>query len=229
MKTVFITGADRGIGFAICQEFLEHGWSVFAGQFLQSWKDLEKLQEKYKEALTLVPLNVAERESIYLAAEQVEKKTEKLDILVNCAGIGAGDSPAGILQMYKVNTLGPMCMTEAFLPLLKRGMGRLCFVSSEAGSISVAHRKDDLGYCMSKAALNMAVRLMFNRLSGEGYTFRLYHPGWVNSYMGGDVKSTEGTYEPEDTAKTAYKAFTQQREWEDVLAMTDIKEEIWPF
>ncbi len=74
-------------------------------------------------------------------------------------------------------------------------MKRLCFVSSEAGSITVAHRKDGYAYCMSKASLNMAVKLMFNELRPQGYTFRLYHPGWVNSYMGGDQKGTSGKYE----------------------------------
>lgn len=229
MKTVFITGADRGIGFAICRKFLENGWMVFAGQFMARWNDLKELKEKYPQSMVLVPLDVSERESVYQAAEAVREKNGKLDILINCAGIGLGDEPEALLGMYKVNTLGSMCMVEAFLPLLKKGMGRICFVSSEAGSISVAHRTDSFGYCMSKTALNMAVRLMFNQLQKEGYTFRLYHPGWVNSYMGGDVKSTEGTYEPEDTAKTAYKTFTQERSWEDVLVMTDIEEEMWPF
>ena len=37
MKTVFITGADRGIGNAMCEQFLEHGWKVFAGQFMPRW------------------------------------------------------------------------------------------------------------------------------------------------------------------------------------------------
>ena len=40
-------------------------------------------------------------------------------------------------------------------------------------------------YCVSKAMLNMTVRLMFNELRPEGYTFRVYHPGWVRSYMSG--------------------------------------------
>lgn len=61
------------------------------------------------------------------------------------------------------------------------GMKRLCFVSSEAGAVSVAHREDLSSYCMSKTALNMAQRLMFNQLQPMGYSFRLFHPGWVRS------------------------------------------------
>ena len=55
----------------------------------------------------------------------------------------------------------------------KGSMKRLCFVSSEAGSISRSDRESWFGYCMSKAALNMGVRLLHNNLRSAGYTFRM--------------------------------------------------------
>lgn len=229
MKTVFITGADRGIGLALCKCFLDGGYQVFAGQYMSRWKELEQLQENFPDRLVLVSLDVSSDESVKNAAKQVAEQTRSLDMLINCAGVAIGDEPEQIRTMFNINSLGPMRMVEAFLPLMKEGDKRLCFVSSEAGSISVAHRKGVYGYGMSKSALNMAVRLMFNRLRKEGYIFRLYHPGWVKSYMAGDVKSTIGTYEPEETARVAYETFTEDRDWEDVLVMTDICREMWPF
>lgn len=229
MQTVFITGADRGVGFALCKCFLEGGWKVFAGQFMPRWKELEELKAEYGEAISLIPLDVSDVDSIKKAAELVAQETECLDMLVNCAGIAVGKEPEEIKRLYKVNVLGPMCMVESFLPLMQKGLKRLCFVSSEAGSISVAHREGIYPYGMSKTSLNMAVRLMFNQLRGEGYTFRLYHPGWVKSYMMGDVKSTQGKYEPEETAAVAYQSFIEDRQWEDVLMMTDVQKEVWPF
>lgn len=47
MKSVFITGADRGIGFALCRCFLESGWMVFAGCFMKDWMELDALKEEY--------------------------------------------------------------------------------------------------------------------------------------------------------------------------------------
>lgn len=229
MRTVFVTGADRGIGLALCQFFLQDGWKVYAGQFLSHWRELEELKSRYSEQLSLIPLDVSQPESIKKAAESVKQETDCLDMLVNCAGIFGGDEPDSIRKMYRVNAMGPMCMVESFLPLMQKGLKRLCFVSSEAGSISVAHRTNTYGYGMSKASLNMVVRLMFNELRGEGYTFRLYHPGWVRSYMLGEVKSVEGKYEPEETAEVAFKTFVEDREWEDVLVMTDVLNEMWPF
>ena len=227
MKSVLITGADRGIGFALCRCFLENGWRVFAGRFMKDWLELDGLKTAYGGRLSLVDLDVGSGESVRLAAEAVGRQADCLDMLVNCAGISrsGGDATAGCLN---VNALGPVRMVEAFLPLMEGGEKTLCFVSSEAGSITLAHRDGGIPYCVSKTCLNMAVRLMFERLQPQGYRFRLYHPGWVRTYMSGH-KSAEGNFEPEETAAAAYRQFTSSRNWEDVLVMSDISDEIWPF
>jgi NAD(P)-dependent dehydrogenase (short-subunit alcohol dehydrogenase family) len=118
---------------------------------------------------------------------------------------------------------------EAFLPLMDRGrLKRLCFVSSEAGSIDRAERTSWFGYCMSKAALNMEVKILFNHLLPEGYTFRVYHPGWIRSYMGG-MKNMEAPLEPEEAAAKAIPIFLGQREDEDRLVMVDYDGNEWPW
>ncbi len=230
MKTVFITGADRGVGFALSRIFAENGWRVFAGKFLDYWKELDELKKQFPETVELIPLNVGSTQSVQEAAKTVSQKTDTVDVLVNCAGISRGEGEEAFRQIVNVNAVGAMRMVEAFLPLMQKGEKRLCFVSSEAGSITVAHRKGEAPYYpMSKSALNMAVKLMFNELRPKGYSFRLYHPGWVNSYMGGDVKSTRGKYEPEQAAMPAFKQFTGHRDWEDALVMTDVENQAWPF
>lgn len=229
MKTVMITGADRGVGFALCQYFAEGGWRVFAGQYMPEWKELEKLKKQYGDQVVMIPLDVGSTDSVKAAAKQTAQETENLDILINCAGISGMSDDRNVLNaVFNVNTLGALRMVEAFLPLMENGMKRLCFVSSEAGCVALAHRTDSFSYCMSKRALNMEVKLMFNKLAPEGYTFRLYHPGWVRSYMMG-TKSTVGNFEPEETAQVAYRQFTENRNWEDILAMTDVSDEVWPY
>lgn len=228
MKSVLITGADRGIGFALCRQFLENGWRVFAGQFMKDWQELDALKAEYPERLSLIGLNVGDEASVSNAADEVAKQTAALDMLVNCAGIFKNKDRADAMDSLQINSLGPIRMVEAFLPLMEGGEKRLCFFSSEAGSITLAHRQGDFSYCISKSCLNMAVKLMFNELQPLGYRFRLYHPGWVKTYMGGE-KSTIGNFEPEETAKVAYRQFTSDRDWEDVLVLTDVSDEIWPF
>lgn len=228
MKTVFITGADRGVAYSLCEEFLAGGWRVLAGQFMPQWSQLAELKTKYPDALHLIPLDVSSSESVKDAAAASAELCDHVDLLVSNAGIGGKDDYDGMRKVFSVNTLGAVRMVEAFLPLMQTGMKRLAFVSSEAGIIAVSHRTDGFAYTMSKTALNMVVRRMFRALQPQGFTFRLYHPGWVRSYMMG-TKSTVGNFEPEETAAVAYRQFTADRESEDVLVMTDVSDEMWPY
>lgn len=228
MKTVLITGADRGIGYSLCECFIEGGWYVIAGQYMPEWPQLSALAEKYPEQLAVIPLDVGNTESVQAAAEASAALCDHIDLLVSCAGISGGETYEKMRAVFNVNTLGAVRMTEAFLPLMQTGMKRLAFVSSEAGVISLAHRQDTFTYTMSKTALNMIVRRMFRTLRPLGYTFRLYHPGWVRSYMMGQ-KSTAGNFEPEETAAVAYRQFVTDRSAEDVLVMTDVSGEMWPY
>jgi len=134
-----------------------------------------------------------------------------------------------MLHVYDVNALGPLRVTEAFLPLMDPSdFKRLCFVSSEAGSITRAYRKGLFGYCMSKAALNMAVKILFNDLHPAGYTFRVYHPGWIRSYMLGE-KNKEATFEPEEAAAKAIPIFLDEQEDEGKLTLIDYEGTEWPW
>lgn len=225
MKTVLITGADRGVGLALCEVFLKNGWRVLAGQFMPEWPELQTLQASCPDALHLLPLDVSDTGSVRGAASLVQALGMPVDMLISCAGIARGERRA----VYNVNVVGTMRVAEHFLPLMAGGDKRLCFVSSEAGCVTLAHRTDGFAYTSSKTALNMAVRRMFRTLRPEGFTFRLYHPGWVRSYMGGGEKSTVGNFEPEETAAVAYRQFTQPRAAEDVLVMTDVSDEMWPY
>jgi NAD(P)-dependent dehydrogenase (short-subunit alcohol dehydrogenase family) len=132
-------------------------------------------------------------------------------------------------RLFDVNSLGPLRVVEAFLPLTKGStLKRLCFVSSEAGSISRAERTAWYSYCMSKAALNMGIKILFNHLRPEGYTFRVYHPGWMRSYMSGK-KNLEATLEPEEAAGYAIPIFLEPREDEDRLVLVDYQGQEWPW
>ncbi len=236
-KIVFITGADRGLGFALVKDFLDRGYSVCAGQFMAEWKELDALKKIYKENLFLVPLDVSDLDSINQAYELVSGKVEKIDILINNAGISgsAGDimcleNVERGLRIFQTNCLGPLAVVNTFLPLMLKedAYKRLCFITSEAGSISVCHREDGFIYPMSKSGLNMTVKLLFEQLRGKGFTFRLYNPGWMKSYMSGK-KSTVGKIEPEESSKVAINYFVNDLIHEDVLKVYDNNRMVWPF
>src|SRR5215208_173253 len=236
--TVFITGADRGLGFALCAELLKQDWQVFAGQHKPEWPDLSALAGQYPATLHIEALEVRSVESAQAAAESVAEQTDHLDVLINNAGVSSPTTLrpirepqdyAEMQRMYDVNALGPLRVTEVFQPLLERGsLKRLCFISSEAGSIARSERTAEFGYCMSKAALNMAVKILYNDLSANGYTFRVYHPGWIRSYMSG-VKNMEATFEPEEAAARAIPILLGGRENEEELVLLDHEGNGWPW
>jgi NAD(P)-dependent dehydrogenase (short-subunit alcohol dehydrogenase family) len=230
-----VTGADRGLGLALCAGLLDRGWRVYAGQNMPDWPELSTLAEAHVDALCVIPLDVSSTLSVQAAAHTVGEEVDHVDLLVNNAGISAGKGElrgeideAAMHRAYDVNSIGPIRMVDAYLPLTDAGMRRLAFVSSEAGSIGSSHRKAQLGYCMSKAALNMAVKIMFNRLRPEGYTFRLYHPGWMRTYMSG-TRNPNADLEPEEAAGRALPFFLEDRQDEDHLVMIDYRGQVWPW
>jgi NAD(P)-dependent dehydrogenase (short-subunit alcohol dehydrogenase family) len=239
VQTALVTGADRGLGLALSAGLLYLGWRVFAGQFMPDWPELTALAQRHPDQLACIALDVSDDDSVRAAAQAVSASTDHLDLLINNAGILA---PSGrrdtiresqdysqIQRMINVNALGPVRVVEAFLPLMDAGkFKRLCFVSSEAGSVGASKRTGWLGYCMSKAALNMAVKNLHNELYAEGYTFRLYHPGWMRTYMSG-VKNTRADLEPEEAAESALPFFLEDREDEGRLALMDNAGREWPF
>lgn len=239
-RIALVTGADRGLGQALCAGLLAQGWRVVAGQYMPEWPELAQLKAQSAGRLLIVPLDVASDESVRSAAQRAGELVDHIDLLINNAGVG---SPTGqrtirepqdyaeMQRMINVNALGPLRVVEAFLGLTDRGsMKRLCFVSSEAGSIARSTRTAMYGYCMSKAALNMGVKILFNHLRPEGYSFRVYHPGWMRTYMRG-FKNMEADMEPQEAAVPALAYFLHDlpAAEEGRLVMRDWQGREWPW
>ncbi len=237
-RVAVVTGADRGLGLALCATLAQRGWRVFAGQFMPEWPELGRLADLRPGRVTAVPLDVTKEESTREAARQVSLAADHVDLLINNAGVITPSSARGIREtqdyaemhrLYDVNSLGPLRVTGAFLPLMDRGeLKRLCYVSSEAGSIANCRRTSWFGYCTSKAALNMAVRILWNDLHASGYTFRLYHPGWMRTYMNG-TRNLQATFEPEEAAESALVYFLAERAPDEPLVMRDGEGHDWPW
>lgn len=238
MNNILVTGADRGLGFAFTECFLERGYTVFAGQFMPGWQALQELKGKWKERLHIVPLDISDDDSIEAMADQIGRETKVLDMVVNNAGIMRleedflkGVPGEEIALQFRVNTLGALKVTEKVLPLMAEGKKRLCYVSSEAGSIGNAHRDGMFGYCMSKACLNMSIRMLHNDLYSKGFTFRIYHPGWMKSYMASSAGNVDmnGYLDPKISAAAAADQFLEDRDCENILAMQDVDGCLWSF
>jgi len=136
-------------------------------------------------------LDVADPASVAAMAERLSGIP--LDVLLNNAGIfpERGDfisaDPASALDVYNVNTIGPMRVTQALLPNLRLGNRKLIMnMSSGLGSIANNNRGSSVAYRSSKAALNMQTRTLAMELAAEKFICIAMSPGWVRTDMGSD-------------------------------------------
>lgn len=194
-KTVFITGADKGLGLSLTERFLHGGFHVFAGMYF-SGENLGRLAGQFPGKLTPVRLDVTDLTSVQCATRTIAEQTPALDILINNAAVYL-QRPAKPLEeldfadmhfqkTMDVNAFGPLRVTQQFLPLLEKGGRKLILnISSEAGSITDCTRTSEYAYCMSKSAMNMASKILQNYLKPRGFKVLAIHPGWMRTDMGG--------------------------------------------
>ena len=219
MRTIVITGTDRGLGRALAALSLEAGDRVIATYRDDKGAALRPLAERFPERLSLVPLELGDAASIAAAARRIRELATGVDVLLNNAGIlgdielSVGDpqfDPDAVLETIRINAIGPLRLTHALWELLVAGREKLLVaISSEAGSIGQNWRDRWFGYCMSKAALNMEAALIHKRLLPLGGRAMQVHPGYVRSYMHG-AKNEKATYEPEEAARLVLDAIAQR-------------------
>jgi NAD(P)-dependent dehydrogenase (short-subunit alcohol dehydrogenase family) len=194
-NTVLITGANRGIGLAMTRIFAEKGYIVLAGcRNMDAAKELAALKEKHRTSLHPICLDVTSDRSVIKAAKEAAKYVDKLDLLMNNAGVLPKPHDAKLEDLefnqceeaFKINCLGPLRVTAAFLPLLRESKNpRVANTSSGAGSISGKDNGMFYAYGPSKAALNMISRTMAFEFKQENIIVIALDPGWVKTDMGG--------------------------------------------
>ncbi|MCA0934510.1 SDR family oxidoreductase [Vibrio alginolyticus] len=187
--TVFITGANRGIGLSLTQLYLANGWQVHATtRNLASSDELVTLSDQHS-SLTLHELDVTDYQQVSKLAHDLPV----IDLLINNAGYygpkGSGFGYTDVEEWHKVfeiNTIAPLKLVESFYPLLKQSqMKKIACISSKVGSMTENTSGGGYIYRSSKAALNSVVKSLSNDLSDQGFTVLALHPGWVLTDMGG--------------------------------------------
>jgi NAD(P)-dependent dehydrogenase (short-subunit alcohol dehydrogenase family) len=185
-QTVLITGANRGLGLAFAKVYAQRGDKVIA-----TVRDVHAAPAELRGMARVLPLEVTDEASIGRLA--AELRGEGLDVLVNNAGVMGDDPKVGQLsftafaRVFSANAYGPAMLTQALLPNLRSGSGKLVVnVSSELGSIDHATPGFSYAYNASKAALNMISARLAKDLSGDRIIVASFCPGWNKTDMGGD-------------------------------------------
>ena len=193
MHTVLITGANRGIGLEFCRQYAAEGWRVLACSRDPDRADaLAGLAALYPGLIALHTLDVADHVRIGRLAQELG--SESIDLLINNAGIYPDSDTRGFghtdyeewLQAFRINTMAPLKMAEAFAPHLARGKQKIIVaITSKMGSIVDNAGGGSYLYRSSKAALNMVVKSLAIDLKPGGIIAVVFHPGWVQTDMGG--------------------------------------------
>lgn len=204
-KTGLITGANRGIGLAIAQGLLKADFQVIIGS-----RSLEKgkiAAEKLDSPLvSAVEIDIASDDSINKAFSELNGKIDRLDVLINNAGIYP-DNGFNILTIDRelltktlnVNTFGAIKTTQIFLPLLEKGeKARVINYSSGYGQLAGLSASVP-SYCLSKLTLNGATIMLADAVASKNITVNAVDPGWVSSDMGGE-NAPRTTEQGADTA-----------------------------
>lgn len=181
-KTVVITGANRGIGFALVNYYLLNGWKVY-GVCRQSCQELDS-----SGAEVISGIDVAMDETSVLLKQHLSGVT--IDLLINNAGILRNETLESlnfdtVLEQFQVNALGALRVTHALLDNLKKG-SKVAMITSRMGSIGDNGSGGYYGYRMSKAAMNAAGMSLARDLTPRGIPVAILHPGFVATEMVGN-------------------------------------------
>jgi NAD(P)-dependent dehydrogenase (short-subunit alcohol dehydrogenase family) len=182
-KNILVTGANGGVGSALTGALAEAGWRVFAA--VRSQGAAAALERR--DGVTALYLDVTEEESIRLAAEAVAADVgdEGLGGLVNNAGtIVQGPLELVPIQalrrQFEVNVIGQIAVTQAFLPLLRRGKGTIVNMGAATGRVTVPM----LGpISSSKTALESLTDALRMELKHQGVGVTIIEPGAMETQI----------------------------------------------
>lgn len=212
-----ITGANKGIGLATARLLGARGMTVLAGardpargQAAEAALRAEDIDAHH------VGLDVTDATSAQRAAEWIDARYGRLDVLVNNAGIATSGGPpsetslAGMREVFETNVFGVITVTNVMLPLLRRAAAaRIVNVSSEIGSVTFMSDRASpawqmpasIPYPASKSALNMVTAMYAKELAGTPVKVNAANPG----YCATDLNGNTGFRSAEDGASVSVR------------------------
>ncbi|CAE6402167.1 unnamed protein product [Rhizoctonia solani] len=191
-----VVGANRGLGLEFVRQLLQKS----GNKVVATYRDASKLEELNKltsepsnvERLNLVQLDMNDDGSCMAVVNEVKSKVGSIDVLITNGGINnhfdslLEQSIEDVAITFRNNVLGPLRVTQHFVPLLnKQRLSKIVFITSAMGSLSRGKNSNAPSYGISKAALNMMGRKLAHELEPSNVAVVLVHPGWVQTDMGG--------------------------------------------
>jgi NAD(P)-dependent dehydrogenase (short-subunit alcohol dehydrogenase family) len=191
MPSVLIIGASRGLGLEFAKQYVADGWNVTA----------TARKDKALKALTELGAKAILFDAVSSPAAAIARAAAKADVVIINAGVygkSAGIATATTLKNFNdvmhANVYASMRLIPLVAPKLAANKGKLVVISSIMGSIGSMQSSNAVVYRASKAAANAVLKAAANEWGSQGLTALTFHPGWVQTDMGGknaDITPTE--------------------------------------
>ncbi len=204
-KTILITGANSGVGYAMCKHFLNYGYNVIGVS--RSTNKLEKLKH---EKFSFYKLDISEKDDIIKTVNQIVA-TETVDVLINNAAVFESKSLVeqsydSMSAMIDINLKGTIMMSKAIIPsMLLRGSGKIINISSVSGCRGILNQAV---YSATKHALAGFAESVNYELIPKGLQMVNICPGGINTELWNQDNPYRGNksrlLKPKDIAKTAH-------------------------
>jgi NAD(P)-dependent dehydrogenase (short-subunit alcohol dehydrogenase family) len=221
MRTVLITGANKGIGFETARQLAQLSYFVYLGcrQVANGVEAINKLKSMGIQNVEAIQIDISDKASVAQAKASLAAKIESLDVLINNAAI-TGGQPQNIstsdIEIYRkvfdTNYFGTIQTTQQFIPLLeKSALPIIINVASEVGSLTM-HSSEGRNpnwdfyhaYGSSKTAVNSFTVMLANELRNTNFKINSITPG----YTATDLNDHKGTKTIEEGAKPIVKLAT---------------------
>ena len=197
-RVVMVTGATSGLGLAAAEGFARVGatvWLVVRSKARGEQARALVLERSDNHDVHVGLCDLSELRSVRRFAERFTAQVERLDVLVNNAGVLPARrtmSPNGIELTFATNVLGPFLLTNLLLPLLERSAPARIINVSSGGMYTQRIRVDDLqsergefdgatAYARTKRAQVILTEMCARRLEGRGVVVHAMHPGWADT------------------------------------------------
>ena len=191
-KTALVTGANKGIGFEVARQLARLKFRVFLGARNASAGRAAAEKLSGDGAVTFLEIDVSDPESIARAVTEFSTASDRLDVLINNAGILLDDDTGALTitrdifeTTLRTNALGSWLVAQSFVPMLKKSDApRIVNVSSSGGQLADGADGWSPAYCVSKTALNGVTVQLAAAL--PKFAVNSVCPGWVRTDMGGE-------------------------------------------
>ena len=194
-RVALITGANRGLGLAMSEKLAEMGITV-----IMACRSKEKGEQAAKPLknkgfnVIVVQCDVEKTGDIESMHKEVSKEFDKIDILINNAGVNSEAPDIRIENLdvplfekiMNINLRGTIVTCKKFIPMIKKSeSGRIINFSSGLGELTPDRMGPFPSYSISKTAVNMLTKFLAAELKNDNVIVNSVDPGWVKTDMGG--------------------------------------------